>query len=101
MFCQARDFDTVARYIHTSKYTKTIPGIYQSHHRERDILYDLLFPPYFPMHAAGKDLGPNSARSLHQCTSNGHSFGLIERHNRLRHAIVANNQDLAAPDFQE
>ena len=53
------------------------------------------------MHSAGKDLEPRSARNLPQCTSNRHSFCFAECHNRLRHALVANNQDLAAPDFQE
>ena len=101
MFCQARDLDAVAQYIYASNYAKTISGIYQSHHCKCDFLYYLLFPPNFPMHPTGKDLGPECARNLHKCTSNRHSFRLIECHNRLCHAIVANNQDLAAPDFQE
>lgn len=101
MLRQARHSDTVAHHIHASNFAKATPGLCQSHNREFDFLHCLLFPPYFPMHSAGKDLGPKSARNLHSRANNCHSFGLIERCSRLHHALVADNQDLAAPDIQE
>lgn len=100
MLYQACDSVTVARHIYASKFAKTTPGLCQSHNREYDFLYYLLFSPYFPMHSTAKDLGPKTARKLHSRANNRHSFGLTERCPRLRHALVANYEDLAAPDFQ-
>ena len=43
---------------------------------------------------------PKVPGNLHSRASSRHSFRLSERHTRLRHALVANNQGLAALDVQ-